>query len=61
MQIITFLSVDKLASKVIVILGKSVVSSLSYSFATFATNGATKSQIMQIFWKVVCCLVKRKF
>ena len=32
---------------------KSVVNPLSYSFATFATDGIPASQIMPIFWKSV--------
>ena len=32
---------------------KSVVNPLSYSFATFATDGFPASQIMPIFWQVV--------
>ena len=34
-------------------LVKSVVNPLSYSFATFATDGITAFQIMPIFWQTV--------
>ena len=54
----TLKSVEKLASHVLVFLVKSIVNPLSYSFATFATNGVTAFQIMPIFWKAVCYLEK---
>ena len=37
---------------------KSVVNPLSYSFATFATDGITAYQIMPIFWQAVKYLEK---
>ena len=35
---------------------RSVVNPLTYSFATFATNGITAFQIFPIFWKAVAIL-----
>ena len=37
---------------------KIVVNPLSYSFATFATDGITAYQMMQIFWQAVKFLEK---
>ena len=54
----TLKSVEKLASHVLDFLVKRIVNTLSYSFATFATNGVTTFQIMSIFWKAVCYLEK---
>ena len=51
-------SVEKLTSHVQVFLVKSIVNPLSYSFATFATNGVTAFQIIPISWKAVCYLEK---
>ena len=52
----TLLDVKELASHILVFLVKSVVNSLSYSFATFATTGATSFQIFPLFWKAVSIL-----
>ena len=49
----TFKNVQKLAKHVLVFLVKSVVNPLSYSFATFVTDGITAFQIMPIFWQTV--------
>ena len=49
-------SVEKLANHVLFGLVKSIVNPLSYSFATFARNGLTASQIIQLFCKAVCYL-----
>ena len=49
----TLKNVEKLATHVLVFLIKSVVNPLSYSFATFATDGITAFQIMPIFWQAV--------
>ena len=38
---------------ILVFLVKSVVNSLSYSLATFATTGITSYQIFPLFWKAV--------
>ena len=54
----TLENVQKLATHVLVFLVKSVVNPLSYSFATFATDGITAFQIMPIFWRVVKYLEK---
>ena len=47
------LKMFKNATHVLVFLVKSVVNPLSYSFATFATDGTTAFQIMPIFWQSV--------
>ena len=47
-----------LAKHVLVFLIKSAVNPLSYSFATFATDGITSYQIMPIFWQAVKYLEK---
>ena len=49
----TLENVQKLATQVLVFLVKSVMNSLSYSFATLATDGITAFQIMPVFWKVL--------
>ena len=46
------------AAHVLVFLVKSIVNPLSYSFATFATDGITVYQIMAIFWQAVKYLEK---
>ena len=43
---------------VLLLLVKSVVNRLSYSFVTFATGGITAYQIMSIFWQAVKSLEK---
>ena len=43
---------------VLLLLVKSVVNRLSYSFVTFATGGITAYQIMPIFWQAVKSLEK---
>ena len=48
----TLKNIQKLAAThVIVFLVKSIVNPLSYSFATFATDGMTAFQIIQYFWQ----------
>ena len=54
----TFKSVEKLVSHVLDFSVKSIVNPLSYTFATFATNGVTAFQIKSIFWKAICYLEK---
>ena len=49
----TLKDVQQLATHVLVFLVKSIVNPLSFSLATFATNGATAYQIFPIFWKAV--------
>ena len=56
----TLKGVEKLVKHVLVFLVKSIVNPLSYSFATFATNGVTAFQIMPIFWKAVWYLEKKE-
>ena len=53
---VTFPKVDKLASYVMVFLIKSAMNPLAYTFATFATDGITSSQIFHLFWKAVSIL-----
>ena len=52
----TLKDVDELATHILVILAKSIVNPLTFSFASFATTGITAHQIMPIFWKGVCYL-----
>ncbi len=47
---------NKLATHVLVFLIKSVVNPLSYSFATFATDGITSFQLFPLFWRAVAIL-----
>ena len=54
----TLKNTQTLATHVLVFLVKSVVNPLSYSFATFATDGITAYQIMPIFWQAVKYLEK---
>ena len=54
----TLKNTQTLATHVLVFLVKSVVNPLSYSFATFATDGITAYQIMSIFWQAVKYLEK---
>ena len=49
----TLENVQKLATHILVVLVKSVVSPLSYSFSNFATDEITVFQIMPIFWQAV--------
>ena len=49
----TLHNVKELATHVLVFLVKSIVNPLSYSFATFATTGATSYKIFVLFWKAV--------
>ena len=44
---------EKLATHIMVFLVKSVKNPLSYSFANFATDGASSCQIFSLFWKCV--------
>ena len=52
----TLSNVESLASHVLVFLVKSIVNPLSYSFATFATSGASACQIFPLFWRAVSIL-----
>ena len=54
----TLRKTQTLARHVLVFLVKSVVNPMSYSFATFATDGITVYQIMPIFWQAVKYLEK---
>ncbi len=47
---------QELTSHVLVFLVKSIVNPLSYSFATFATNGVTAYQLFPLFWRAVAIL-----
>lgn len=47
---------EKLATHIMVFLAKSVKNPLSFSFANFATDGASSSQIFSLFWKAVSIL-----
>uniref|UniRef100_A0A7M5XKE5 Transposable element P transposase-like RNase H domain-containing protein n=2 Tax=Clytia hemisphaerica TaxID=252671 RepID=A0A7M5XKE5_9CNID len=47
---------EKLASHVMVFLVKSIKNKLSFSFANFATDGASAAQIHLLFWKCVAIL-----
>ena len=49
----TLKSTQTLSPHVLAFLIKSVVNPLSYSFATFATDGIMAYQIMPIFWQAV--------
>ena len=49
----TLQDVKELATHVLVFLIKSIVNPLSFSFATFATTGATSYQNFNIFWRAV--------
>ena len=55
---VTLKNTQTLATHVLVFLVKSVVNPLSYSFATFATDGITDYQIMPIFWQAIKYLEK---
>ena len=46
----------KLATHIMVFMVKSVKNPLSFSFANFAKDGATSSQIFPLFWKAVSIL-----
>lgn len=46
----------KLATHIMVFMVKSIKNPLSFSFANFATDGATASQIFPLFWKAVSIL-----
>lgn len=46
----------KLASHVMVFIVKSVKNPMSFSFANFATSGASSAQIYLTFWKAVSIL-----
>ena len=52
----TLKNVEELATHILVFLVKSIVNTLSFSFASFATTGISSYQIMPIFWKAVCYL-----
>lgn len=52
----TFKNTETLASHIFVFLVKDVKNPLSYSFANFATTGASASQIYIMFWQAVCIL-----
>ena len=54
----TLKNVQSLATHVLVFLVKSVVNPLSYSLATFGTDGITADQFMVIFWRAICYLEK---
>ena len=54
----TLKNTQTLATHVLVFLVKSFVNPLSYSFATFATDGITAYQIMPMFWQAVNYLEK---
>ena len=47
---------NELATHVFVLLVRSIVNPLAYSFATFATSGITAFQLFPIFWKAVAIL-----
>ena len=54
----TLKNVQSLATHVLIFLVKNVVNPLSYTLATFATDGITADQLMVIFWRAVCYLEK---
>ena len=49
----TLKNTNELATHVLAFLVHSVVSSLAYSFATFAASGITAFQLFPLFWKAV--------
>eukprot|EP00794_Sanderia_malayensis_P011563 gene11563-12758_t len=54
----TLVKAQDITSHVPVFLVKSVVNPLSYSFATFATQGVTSLQLFPLFWRAVAILEK---
>ncbi len=55
----TLAKAQDIASYVLVFLVKSVVNPLSYSFATFATQGVPYLQLFPLFWRAVAILEKK--
>ena len=47
---------QKLATHIMVFMVKSIKNSLTFSFANFATDGASSSPIFSLFWKAVSIL-----
>ena len=47
---------DEIASHILVFLVRGVVNPIKFSLATFATKGATATQIFPLFWKAVSIL-----
>ena len=45
--------VDSLATHVLVIMVRSIVNPLSYTFATFATSGISSYEFFPLFWRAV--------
>ena len=45
---------DQLATHVLVFMLRSIVNPFKFSFATFATTGATSYQMFPLLWKAVC-------
>ena len=48
--------ITELARYILVFFIKSLANPLSYSFATFATNGITSGQLFLLFWQAVAIL-----
>ena len=47
---------QKLATHIMVFMVKSIKNPLTFSFANFATDGASSSQIFSLFWKTASIL-----
>ena len=52
----TLPDITELARYILVFFKKSLANPLSYSFATFATDGITSSQLLPLFWQAVAIL-----
>ena len=52
----TLPDITELARYILVFFIKSLANPLSYSFATFATNGITSGQLFPLFWQAVAIL-----
>ena len=52
----TLPDIMELVRYILVFFIKSLANPLSYSFATFATNGITSGQLSSLFWQAVAIL-----
>ena len=52
----TLPDITELVRYILVFFIKSLANPLSYSFATFATNGITSGQLFLLFWQAVAIL-----
>ena len=52
----TLPDITELARYILVFFIKSLANPLSYSFATFATNGIASSELFPTFWQAVAIL-----